>query len=262
MHAELLLAHILRLPRMQLYLNFQRELAAAEADRLRALVRRRGQREPLQHLVGSTSFCGLEISVDRQVLIPRPETELLAEAGWTFLLTLERAQPAVLDFGTGSGCIAIALAVKCSTATVTAVDCSPAALAMAERNAAKHGLTGRIQFLQAESLSTLSTEATFDLVISNPPYIPSAEIEALEPEVRDYDPRSALDGGPDGLVCYRRLAVEARGRLRSEGRLMLEFGDGQAGAIRSLLEQQNWIVEAVREDYSQRQRLLIARPGW
>ena len=259
LQAELLLAQVLKLPRMKLYLNFERELTDSEADEMRELVRRRGTREPLQHILGSVSFCGLEIAVNQSVLVPRPETELLAEAGWQFLSTRAPEASAALDFGTGSGCIAIAVAAKCQPARVTAVDVSAAALAVARANAQRHGLEQRIEFIQADALTGLPSSVRFDLVVSNPPYIPHDEISSLQPEVRDFDPPLALDGGEDGLDFYRRLAAESPGILKPGGRLMLEFGDGQAGKIKSLLAEQKWIVEAVRADYSQRRRILIAR---
>src|ERR1035441_1032151 len=220
LQTELLLAHLLKLPRMKLYLNFERALTPAETDGLREFIKRRGQREPLQHITGSTSFCGLEIAVNRAALIPRPETELLAELGWNFLSTLNctpnafGAQPSTaLDFGTGTGCIAIALAVKCPSAKVVATDVSPDALALAKENAARNNVTGQIQFLQGDGFVALANESergqlvrelgdantrtgcprSFDLIISNPPYIPSAEIATLQPEVRDFDPRAALE---------------------------------------------------------------------
>ena len=264
LQTELLLAHLLNLPRMSLYLNFERALKPAETDALREFVKRRGRREPLQHLVGSTSFCGLEMAVDRRVLVPRPETEILAELGWQFLNQLSTLNPqpsTVLDFGTGSGCLAIALAVKCPAAQVWASDVSPEALDLAKQNAARHNVADRIRFLQGDGFSALSEKMQFDLVISNPPYIPTIEIESLQPEVRDFDPRRALDGGPDGLDFFRRLAAEAGGFLKPGGRIMLEFGDGQVDAIRKLFDAQKWIVEAVKEDYSQRARILIAKPN-
>jgi release factor glutamine methyltransferase len=259
LHAELLLAHVLKLPRMKLYLDFERVLEAMEVDRLRELVQRRGRREPLQHIVGSTSFCGLEIVLNRDVFIPRPETELLAEAGWQFLSTLNPQPSTALDFGTGSGCLAIAIAVKCPAVKVHALDSSPAALAVARQNAAAHGVSDRIEFLESDGFAALSRGILFDLIISNPPYIPSTEIQSLQPEVRDYDPRAALDGGTDGLDFFRRLALEARPFLKPGGRILLEFGDGQADSVRKIFETQNWIVEAVREDYTQRARILEGR---
>jgi len=259
LQAELLLAHLLKLPRMKLYLNFDRTLSDAELDALRALVRRRGQREPLQHIIGSTSFCGLEMAVNRNVLIPRPETELLAEAGWEFLSTLNSQPPTALDFGTGSGCIAIALAVKCPGARIVALDASAPALVVAGENAARNGVGERLEFLHGNGLAALPDGARFDLIVSNPPYIPSAEIATLPTEVRDFDPREALDGGSDGLAFYHLLAAEAAPWLRPGGKIMLEFGDGQAAAIRVLFATAGWIVEAVRSDYTQRERILIAR---
>ena len=259
LQAELLLAHLLKMPRMKLYLSFERALAPAETDALRELVKRRGRREPLQHLTGSVSFCGLEIAVNRQALVPRPETELLAEQGWQFLSTLNPQPSTALDFGTGTGCLAIALAVKCPGAKITAVDVSAEALALAGENAARHHVTGQIQFLRGDGFAAFSTDESFDLIISNPPYIPTAEIATLQPEVRDYDPGTALDGGADGLDFYRRLAREAKSFLKPDGRIMLEFGDGQDGTIRNIFEAEKWIVEAVKEDYSHRARILIAR---
>lgn len=267
LHAELLLAHLLQLPRMKLYLDFDRVLSPAETDALRELVKRRGLREPLQHILGATCFCGLEIAVNRHALIPRPETELLAEQGWQWLGARSPAsQPAALDFGTGTGCLAIALAAKCPAAKIIALDVSADALRLAQENAARNHLADRIEFMLGDAFAALAgpeppddAAATFDLIISNPPYIPSAEIATLEPEVRDFDPRTALDGGADGLDFYRLLAGHARSRLKPGGKIMLEFGDGQAGAIQAIFGAQNCIVEAVQEDYSQRARILIAR---
>jgi release factor glutamine methyltransferase len=258
LQTELLLAHVLQMPRMKLYLNFDRQLSDPELDSLRKLVQRRGQREPLQHLVGTTAFCGLEIAVNGHVLIPRPETELLAEAGWQFLSTSNQQPATALDFGTGSGCIAIAVAAKCVTARLVALDVSPEALAAAQQNAAKNNVNDRIEFRQGDGFAALMSGEQFDLIISNPPYIASAEIETLQPEVRDHDPRGALDGGADGLDFYRHLAVEAGQFLKPEGKIMLEFGEGQAEKIGGIFAAQGWSVEAIREDYTQRQRFLIA----
>jgi release factor glutamine methyltransferase len=265
LQAELLLAHVIKLQRMQLYLNFERVLAPLELDAYRELIKRRSQREPLQHIVGSTSFCGLELAVNRHVLVPRPETELLAEQAWTFLNQIPActppapSAPTALDFGTGSGCVAIALAAKCPAAQVDALDLSLDALALAKENAARHGAAKRIRFLQSDGFAALPPGSRFDLIVSNPPYIPTAEIDTLEPEVRDYDPRQALDGGPDGLDFYRRLADEAGPFLKPGGKLMLEFGDGQAGQIGDILQSKKWIVEMVLKDYAQHPRILIAR---
>lgn len=264
LQVELLLAHQLQLPRLGLYLNFERALTPTELDQFRELIKRRAQHEPLQHLTGSTCFCGLELAVNRDALIPRPETELLAELGWQFLNALTPAAastPQALDFGTGSGCLAIALAVKSPAAQVHAIDISGEALALARQNAARHGVGDRVRFFTSDGFAALPEKTRFDLIISNPPYIPSAEIPCLQPEVRDHDPRLALDGGPDGLDFYRRLAREAAPYLKPVGRIALEFGDGQADSLRQIFSQQNWIVEAVKPDYNQRLRILVARPS-
>jgi release factor glutamine methyltransferase len=262
LQTELLLAHMLSMPRMQLYLNFERKLSQTELDSFRELIKRRGQREPLQHIVGSTSFCGLELTVNRHVLIPRQETELLAEKGWTFLTsspsTINHQLSAALDLGTGSGCLAIALAVHCPAAQLIATDVSAEALELATKNAARHNVLDRINFLQGDAFAAIESAKTFDLIISNPPYIPTGEIQTLQIEVRDHDPRQALDGGPDGLAFYRRIAAEAAPFLKPDGKIMLEFGDGQAPSVCEIFESQKWIVEAIVEDYTQRPRILIA----
>ncbi len=258
---ELLLAHVLQLPRLKLYLNFERTLTEAELATVRELVKRRGDRQPLQHLLGSVSFCGLEIVVNSHVLIPRPETELLAERAWQYLTTHNPQPSTTLDLGTGSGCLAIALAVKCPAAQIHAVDISSEALAVARQNAARHGVLERIQFHTGDGFASLPAGLRCDLIVANPPYIPSAEIATLEPEVRDHDPRPALDGGADGLDFYHRLAAEAAAWLKPHGKLMLEFGDGQAAAIGGIFQHHQWNVEGVEKDLSGRKRFLIASRG-
>jgi len=255
---ELLLAHVLQMPRMKLYLNFDKVLAEAELETLRGLVKRRSEREPLQHIVGSTSFCGLDISVNRDVLVPRPETELLAEQAVSFLSTFAGRSPSVLDFGTGSGCLAITVAVKIQEAFVHAIDISESALVVARENVVRLGVVDRVVYHCGDGFGVLPANFQFDLVMSNPPYIASAEIETLDPEVRDFDPRLALDGGADGLDFYRRLALESPTRLKPGGKLMLELGDGQAGAVSEFLTQHGWTVESVLKDYPGRERILIA----
>ncbi len=265
------------MPRMKMYLNFERVLTATETDTFRELIKRRGQREPVQHIIGSTSFCGHEIIVNRHVLVPRPETELLAELGWQFLTERrsparlekhaqkhagpEAGVPTALDFCTGSGCIAIALAAKCPGAKIIATDISAEALGLANENAARNNVAERIEFRQGDGFAVLKdgwgerprepgsaknqngspgvSPHQFDLIISNPPYIPSAEIQTLEPEVRDFDPSLALDGGADGLEFYRLIASQAGAFLKPGGRVMVEFGDGHAEAIRKIFDQKS-----------------------
>ena len=270
LQVELLLAHVLKVPRLKLYLDFERCLTEPELDAVRQLVKRRGSREPLQHIVGSVSFCGFEIQVDRNVLIPRPETEGLAERGWQFLqeriraegleqVEGERAPVRALDFGTGSGCVAVALARQAPQALITALDISPAALQLARENASRNGVLERIEFFEGDSFGALPPGSIFDLIVSNPPYIPTAEIDQLAPEVRDYDPRLALDGGGDGLEVLRHLAQAGRAFLRPGGQLMAEFGDGQEQAVSQLFSEHQWIVDGMVADLSGRPRIVVAR---
>ena len=267
---ELLLSHHLKLPRMALYLNFERILTSPELDTLREFVRRRGEREPLQHITGTTSFCGYEVEVNRHVLVPRPETELLAEAGWKLqglnpaLDQLNEGHPyasppRVLDFGTGTACISIAIASKCPDILVDCVDISQEALAVAERNINRHGLGTRVRLVHSDGFSAIKAGEKYDLIISNPPYISSAEILTLDAEVKDHDPLLALDGGADGLFFYRQLAERAGDFLKPEGTMMLEFGDGQEKMVEDILRSQKWIVVEVCADYNHKPRFLIAR---
>jgi len=263
LQVELLLAHVLKMPRMKLYLNFERVLTAAELDAVRTLVQRRGQREPLQCIVGSTSFCGIELALDRRVLIPRPETELLAERAWTFLKNLQRSEtdaPVALDMGTGSGCLAIAMALHAPGAQIHAVDFSGEALALARENAGRHELSRRIKFHEGDLFSAAPPELRCDLIVSNPPYIPSGQIDTLEAEVRQFEPRTALDGGPDGLDFYRRISAQARAFLHPAGRLMLELDQEGAEAARQIFLNDGWEVEALEQDYNRQPRILVAHP--
>lgn len=266
LQAELLLASVLKLPRMQLYLNFERPLAEPELDAFREQVRRRAAREPLQQILGSTSFCGFEIVVSRHVLTPRPETEQLAEHAWQWVESrfekdAAETSCACLDYGTGSGCLAIAVAAKCPRSRFHALDISAEALQLAQANAVQNGVQDRITFVQGAGWEALPENARFHLLVSNPPYIPTQEIPTLQPEVKDFEPMQALDGGADGLDFYRMLAASAGRVLHPGGKIMLEFGDGQADAIRSLFEKEKWIVEAIHRDYTQRPRILVGTCG-
>ncbi len=258
LQVELLLGHLLKLPRLQLYLCHDRVLREPELETLRGLVKRRARREPLQHLVGSTSFCGREISVSAAALIPRPETETLAELATAALTTHLAAKPMVLDFGTGTGCLAVHLAAECERAYVHALDISEAALALAKANGAAHRLEERLHFHLGDGFQALPAELKFDLLVSNPPYIPAGEIPGLQPEVRDFDPRNALDGGVDGLVFYRLLAGKARARLNEGGGLFAEFGDGQEDAVQSLFTAAGWARVTVHRDLTGKPRVVEA----
>jgi release factor glutamine methyltransferase len=185
----------------------------------------------------------------------------LAERGWTFLnsspSTINHQLSTALDLGTGSGCLAIALAAHCPKTQIVATDISADALELASQNAMRHQVLERINFVQGDAFAAFELPKPFDLIISNPPYVPTDEIQTLQIEVREHDPRQALDGGPDGLVFYRRISAEAKPFLKPDGRIMLEFGDGQAEAIREIFESEKWVVEAIVEDYNQRPRILI-----
>jgi release factor glutamine methyltransferase len=221
LEAEWLLCAATGLDRVGLYLNYDKPLNREELTAFRQMVARRARREPLQHILGSQEFCGLEFRVSPDVLIPRHDTETLVEEA------LRRAPGAarVLDIGTGSGCIAVSLARRLPDARVSAIDISAAALEMARANAQAHGV--EVEFLHGSLLEPVAGRC-FDLIVSNPPYIASADIHLLEPEVRNGDPRLALDGGPDGLDIYRRLIPASLEHLEPGGWLLLEVGMGQA----------------------------------
>lgn len=226
--AEWLLCEATGMDRVGLYLAFDKPLLAAELSAYRALVTRRGKREPLQHILGSQEFDGLDFFVTKEVLIPRHDTETLVEAA------VRHAPQArtVLDIGTGSGCIAISLARRLPLAAITAVDLSPHALAVARRNAEQHGTD--INF-QLGSFFEPVAGRKFDLIVSNPPYITTADLAALQPEVRDFEPTLALDGGPDGLDAYRVLTSAAPEHLNADGWLLFEVGAGQGDEVKTLL---------------------------
>jgi len=227
--AELLLAQVLATDRVGVYLRFDRPLGPREVDAYRALIKRRGEGEPVAHLTGRREFWSRSLVVTPDVLVPRPETELVVERALATIATPDRALR-ILDLGTGSGAIAIALASELPNATVTAVDGSPAAAAVAEQNAATHGVAARVRVVVSDWTAALPPDERFDLVVSNPPYIPSADVATLPAEVRR-EPSLALDGGPDGLAAYRRIVAEAARVLEPDGMLLCEIGAGQAAAV-------------------------------
>ncbi len=264
--SALLLGHLLDVPHLELWLKQSEQLRPGQSEKFLRLIERRVSREPLQHITGWTSFLGLDLHVNRDVLVPRPETEGLAQAALSRLQS--RPLPmAALDWGTGSGCLALALARALPGAEIVALDASPEALRTARANATAHRLADRIRFIEGCGLAALRRETdarplpqAFDLIVTNPPYIPSAEIASLPPEVRDHDPRLALDGGPDGLDCFRELAAEASEWLKPDGLLLTEFGDDQAHLLVELFSFQGWRIVSVEKDLSGRERVLIVAP--
>jgi len=249
--AELLLAHVLELDRVGLYLNFERPLNADELDVIRPLVKRRGQREPLQHLIGYTEFWSLPFEVSSAVLIPRGDTEVLVEEA---LNRVADKDGRLLDVGTGSGAIAISLASELSGWQVTALDMSPAALVVAARNAEKNGVAGQVQLLQGD-LAQLPQQQ-YDLIVSNPPYIAQDEWDALMPEVRCFEPKTALLAEGEGLDCYRKLTAQAESHLNSGGWLLVEIGYRQAEEVSQLFRAAGLQDVFVRDDYAGQPRVV------
>ena len=256
LEAEVLLADALGSDRGRLYL----ERAVPEAVRLRfaELLDRRGRREPLQHLRGRQEFFSRDFVVDPCVLIPRPETERLIEIVLGLLRPIER--PRILDVGTGSGVIAVTLALELPGARVFATEVSAAALEVAKQNARRLGADGRIEFRRGDLAAPFAGER-FDLVVSNPPYVPSEEIAGLSPEVRDHEPRVALDGGPDGLELYRRLAACVDEVLVERGWLAVEIGFGQSDAVRRIFSQGGSTAVEVERDLAGIERVVVVCRG-
>jgi release factor glutamine methyltransferase len=252
--AEYLLAHVLAVRRLELYLDHDRPLEPAEVDRLRELVRRRGKREPLAYVLGSWGFYGLELHCDARALVPRPETEILVERCLVLLEGI--AAPAILDVGTGTGAIALALAARLPGASVSAIDLSPDALALAAENAALNGLGERVELLQGDLLAPVAGRR-FDLVASNPPYV--AEGAAVDAEVSGYEPAMAVVAADAGRAILERLAADAPLALRPGGWLVVEVGEGQAAWLADNLAGLGYgDVEATR-DLRGIERVLTAR---
>ena len=233
LEAEVLLAHVLNCPRIELIARSLEAPADADRVKYRELIKRRTDGWPVAYLIGTKEFYLLKFEVSPAVLVPRPETETLVLEALRLLKPLPA--PTVLDLGTGSGCIAVSIAHQKKEARVTATDISPDALDVARRNAAAHRVADRITFAQGDLLAAVPAGSTFDLVVSNPPYVTPSELAALSPDVREHEPRLALDGGPDGLAFYRRITAAVGPLLKPGGSLLLEVGESQDEAVRALL---------------------------
>jgi release factor glutamine methyltransferase len=260
--AEILLAHVLSVDRLSLYLNYDRPLGAAELAAFKEFIKRRLEGEPVQYVTGTKEFWSLPLRVSPAVLIPRPETELLVEAFLDFLRKrrLEETCPSIIDLGTGSGAIAIALARELSLATVVAADLSLAALQLARENARKHQVAERIHFVCSDLFSGIRMAgAGFDAVVANPPYVRHSEFDLLPREIRNHEPREALDGGPDGLAAIRLIIQQAPAFLNRSGVLVLEIGAGQAEQVSDLiLLSGRYQSHRFIPDYSGIDRVLVA----
>ncbi|RLB76165.1 MAG: peptide chain release factor N(5)-glutamine methyltransferase [Deltaproteobacteria bacterium] len=248
--AELLLADVLKLDRVGLYLNYDRPLSQEELDVARPLVKKRGQREPLQYLLGTTEFWSLPFKVTPAVLIPRADTEILVEEA----LARAGSDGQLLDVGTGSGAIIISLASELPDWQMTGLDISAAALEIARENVEKNQVVSQVQLVQGD-LAELPVQQ-YDLIVSNPPYIAQQEWDELMPEVRCFEPQLALLAGNDGLECYQHLADQAISRLKTGGWLLVEIGYQQAEAVKELLAAAGLVNVFVRDDYSAQPRVV------
>jgi release factor glutamine methyltransferase len=259
--AELLLSHVLPLKRIELYTQFDQPVARSHLDQLHDLVRRAGQHEPIAYLIGRTEFYSLGLEVTRDCMIPRPETELLAERAVEFLRTRTGKQ-FVCDLCTGCGCIAVAIAKNYPAADIVATDICDAALAVAARNVDKHQLNKRTKLLCGDLFDPIVPQldvCKFDLIVCNPPYVSAAEYEKLDKNVKDYEPRQALFAGDDGLDTYRRIAEKVDRFLKADAALMLEVGYAQGPAVRELLEQTGAFTEIkVEKDFHDNDRVVTA----
>ena len=255
LNAEYLLAHVLGRKRIDLYLEFERVLTESELPLLRELVKSRGEGKPLQHLLGTVEFCGHVFLCDKRAMVPRPETEELVE----FLKSeIRNPKSEILDVGTGSGVIALSLAAKFTDAEILAVDISDDALALAQENAARLSLAGRVRFLKSNLLENV--EGTFDLIIGNLPYVSTQARDTLSREVL-HDPADAVFAGTRGDELVRELIAQAPLRLRPGGMLALEIGIGQSDALLSALAEKNYRDISSKRDYSGATRFLFARYG-
>ena len=252
--AEVLVAHALGIDRTRVIIEAMRPLDPAELALLRDLVKRRRSREPIAYLRGEREFYGRTFHVDSRVLIPRPDTEALVEVALarTTHVSLSMRQ---LDLCTGSGCVAITMARQRPTANVLASDVSPGALAVARENAYRLGAYN-VAFVESDLFANIPATSRFDVITANPPYIATGEIEGLMPDVRDFEPRMALDGGADGLDLVRRIVDGAPAFLDAEGVLAMEIGAGEAASTRALFEAKGYRDIAVDRDYGKIERVV------
>jgi len=256
--ARLLMAHALGIDRAELIANGERTLKPDEIEAIDALAARRLRHEPVARIFGRKEFWNLTLTVTPDVLVPRPETETVVEAALDAAVrdALQMEKLRILDIGTGSGALLLALLSELPNAVGTGTDISTAALAVARANAERNDLSGRCSFIACDI--AVGLKGPFDLIVSNPPYVARGDIATLAPDVRDYDPALALDGGDDGLSAYRAIAAQAPGLLAPGGRLIVELGAGQEAAVRALFTKAGLAVAATYDDLAGIRRALIA----
>lgn len=261
--AELLLAHVLGLKRIDLYVRFEQPLQQDELARVRALVERRRKGEPVAYLVGKREFYGRAFAVDARVLVPRPETEILVGAALELLPAKKEGEgegPRALDVCTGSGAVAVSLAAERPDLRVDATELSPGAAEVARANARTHKVQDRVRVLEGDLLAPVKGERPYDVIASNPPYIPSRDIAGLMADVRDFEPHMALDGGDDGLVLVKRLLREGVELLVPGGALLMEIGHDQGARVVALAKSVGAYDEvSLKEDYAGIERVVIAK---
>ncbi|MDR1385659.1 MAG: peptide chain release factor N(5)-glutamine methyltransferase [Planctomycetaceae bacterium] len=258
--AEILLAQSLGCKRIDLYIRFSHEPSEAERARFRELLKRHTAGEPVAYLVGYKEFYSLPFEVTRDTLIPRPETEHLVIESLDLLAKMSGAEDlSVCDVGTGSGAIAVTIAKNAPKCRITAVDISNAALEVAKRNAQKHEVAKRIVFLTSDLLSAFPEQPIFDLIVSNPPYVSETEYERLPPDVKNYEPKSALIAAEDGMAAIRQLAEQALSRLRKNGFFLTELSPMIAERITETLQKSRWQQVRILRDLAGRERVAVAQ---
>jgi release factor glutamine methyltransferase len=259
--AEWLLCYVLGIKRIELYTQFNKVVGQEQLSQLHELVKRAGAHEPIAYLTGKKEFYSLEFEITKDCLIPRPETELLVERAIEFLRT-RNGEQFICDLCTGSGCVAVAIARNRANCRIVATDISDAALAIAEKNIARHGLMNRIKLLQGDLFEPVIAglgPAKFDLIVCNPPYVSEPEYEKLAPNVKDFEPKSALTAGKDGLDIIKKIIADANQHLKPTGTLMLEIGNEQGNAVQKLLETAGYFGDVkIDKDYSNLDRLALA----
>jgi release factor glutamine methyltransferase len=257
--AQTLLAEALGKDRTYLIINFNQQLSEGVLSAFRTMVDRRAAGEPLQYITGRQEFFGLDFEVTPDVLIPRPETELIVEEAIRIVQQDRVARPVIVDVGAGSGAIAVALARELGDARVIASDVSEAALRVARRNAARHGLGDRVDFIASDLLDAFAEEEFADFILSNPPYVSEKEMPSLQREVRDWEPRLALTDSNDGLGLYRRLLKDAPSRLRPGGHLICEMGYTQSEKISNMIDRRIWGGPRLLDDLQGIPRTIVLR---